>query len=83
MVSTMTNLDEFSDFDKLPDDAYIGPVATRRLIGCSKTTLWVLAKEGRIRTPARFTPKIVRWHVGSLRKALRKMSGEEQPDAAA
>jgi predicted DNA-binding transcriptional regulator AlpA len=78
------NVDEFVDFDRLPDDAYIGPVAARKLIGCSKTTLWTLAKEGRIPAPAHITPKIVRWRVGGLRKALREMSGEgRKPDAAA
>jgi predicted DNA-binding transcriptional regulator AlpA len=65
-----------AQFDSLPDDAYLGVRHVAALLNCSTSTVWRASTAGRIPAPLNITDGVVRWRVGTLRRALRSRSKE-------
>lgn len=59
-----------TQFDHLPDSAYIRLPVIKRLYGVSSATIWRGVKAGRIPKPRKLSPRTTCWNVGELRQAL-------------
>lgn len=62
--------DALSNFDSLPDSAYVRQPIVEALFGCSANSVWRWSKSGRLPTPRKLSQRVTAWNVGDLRKAL-------------
>lgn len=63
-----------SNFDNLPDDAFVSqPVLTGLGLG-SRTTIWRGVKSARLPAPVKVSDRRVAWHVGAIRKHLANLA---------
>ncbi len=60
-----------SNFDTLPNAAYVRLAVVKELFACSTATVWRSVKSHRIPAPKKFSPRITAWNVGDLRAALK------------
>lgn len=66
-----------TDFNKLPDDAYIGVRVVAALFDAGVSTIWVRTKRNELPKPKKFGPS-TRWRVGDIRAVLAG-SGDHAP----
>lgn len=67
---------ELTEFDRLPDVAYVRLPVVRMLFGgISPASVWRAVNEGRIPRPAKLTTQCTAWNVGALRETLAKLGG--------
>lgn len=59
-----------SQFDQLPDSAYIRLPIVKRLYGVSAATIWRSVKNGSIPKPAKLSERCTAWNVGLVKAAL-------------
>ncbi len=59
-----------SNFDSLPDSAYVRQPVVEVLYACSPATIWRWIKSGRIPPPKRLGERVTAWLVGDLRRSL-------------
>lgn len=62
------------DLANLPDDTRVNAHITATVLGCAVSTIWNLAKSGKIPRPTR-VGRTTRWRLGDLRRIVR---GEAQ-----
>lgn len=60
----------FTNFDQLPDSAYIRLPVIQRLYGVSSATIWRGVKNGTIPKPSKLSERCTAWQVASVRAAL-------------
>lgn len=65
-----------SNFDSLPDSAYVRQPVVEALFSCSSATVWRRVKDGRIPKPKKFSERVTTWNVGALRKTLASGGGD-------
>lgn len=65
-----SSLETLSNFDHLPDSAYIRLPILKRLYSVSSATIWRGVKNGTIPKPKKLTERTTAWNVGELRQAL-------------
>ena len=58
-----------SNFDSLPNSAFISRAAVQELVACSSTTLWRWVRDGKFPAPRYFSVRST-WNVGELRDWL-------------
>ena len=62
---------ELSQFDQLPDSAFVRLPVVRGLYGfCAPSTIWRAVRAGRIPAPTKLGQNLTAWKVGDLRAAL-------------
>lgn len=66
----MQNIETLSNFDSLPDAAYVRQPVVEALFGCSSATVWRRVRSGIIPAPKKFSARVTTWNVGELRRAL-------------
>lgn len=59
-----------TNFDVMPDSAYVRLPVVTKLFGVSRATVWRWSKMGKI-TATRLSEKTTGWNVGNLRRALK------------
>ena len=59
-----------TNFDNLPDSAFIRLPTLKRLYGVSAATIWRGVKNGSIVAPAKLSERCTAWNVGKVRAAL-------------
>ena len=57
-----------SQFDKLPDSAYVRLPVVAALYGIGPATVWRWVKTGRLPQPVKLGPNTTGWRVGGLRR---------------
>ena len=62
--------DDFKNFDKLPDSAFITQRCIELLYAVSGTTVWRRVKSGALPRPTRIGPQQNRWRAGDIRALL-------------
>lgn len=67
---TGANLDALSNFDSLPDSAYVRQPVVEALFSCSASTVWRKVKRGELPLPRKLSAHISGFNVGKLRKKL-------------
>lgn len=60
----------FTNFDKLPNSAYIRLPVLIRLYGISAASIWRGVKKGSIPAPQKLSERCTAWNVGLIRAAL-------------
>jgi predicted DNA-binding transcriptional regulator AlpA len=58
------------NFDTLPDSANVRVNIVAALYGCSVSTVWRMARQGKIPAPKKKSDRVTTFNVGELRKAL-------------
>jgi predicted DNA-binding transcriptional regulator AlpA len=58
-----------SQFDQMPNSAYIRLPVIMSLYGVSAATIWRMCKAGKL-LPHKLTPRTTAWNVGQVRAAL-------------
>ena len=64
-----------TNFDNLPDSAFIRLPTLKRLYGVSAATIWRGVKNGSIVAPAKLSERCTAWNVGKVRAALAAKAG--------
>ncbi len=64
-----------TDFDQLPDSAYVRLPVVCGLFACHEATVWRRVKDGSLPAPAHLGPRITAWRVGDLRAAQVALTG--------
>lgn len=59
-----------SQFDQMPNSAYIRLPVIKTLYGVSAATIWRGVKNGTIPKPIKLTERTTAWNVGQVRAAL-------------
>ncbi len=59
-----------SQFDQLPNSAYVRLPVLMALYGVSAATIWRGVKKGSIPAPKKLTERTTAWNVGLIRAAL-------------
>jgi len=59
-----------TDFDRLPDAAFVRVQTVAGLYASSEATIWRWVKQGLVPAPRKLGPQKVAWNVGELRRAL-------------
>jgi len=65
-----------SNFDELPDAAFVPIAVPCALLHISATTAWRWVRAGKLPKPAKFGGGTTRLNVGQLRAAIRAITGE-------
>lgn len=65
--------DGLSNFDLLPNSAYVRQPVVEGLFACKPSTVWEWVKKGLIPTPRKLSPGVTGWNVGELRKRLKEI----------
>ncbi len=68
---TSTYRQAISDFDNLPDSAYVSIAVVCALQGCSPATAWRQVRAGLLPEPRKFGARMTRFNVGKLRKLFK------------
>ena len=58
------------NFDALPDSASVRAPVVAALYACSVSTVWRMARNGKIPAPRKKSDRVTAWNVGELRQAL-------------
>lgn len=58
------------NFDSLPDSAYVRLPVVTALFACAPATVWRRCQNGDLPSPRKLGPRLTRWNVGELRRAL-------------
>jgi predicted DNA-binding transcriptional regulator AlpA len=61
-------------FDELPDSALVPDLTIAELFSCHRTTVWRMAREGKLPRPIKTGLNSARWRVADIREALAKLS---------
>ncbi len=69
-VLTKAIPEALTNFDQLPDSAYIRLPTIVSLYGVSAATIWRGVKNGTIPKPVKLTERTTAWNVGLVRTAL-------------
>ena len=64
-----------TNFDNLPDSAFIRLPTLKRLYGVSAATIWRGVKNGSIVAPTKLSERCTCWNVGKVRAALAAKAG--------
>lgn len=64
-----------SNFDQLPDSAYIRLPVMKGLYGVSSASIWRGVKKLTIPKPSKLTERTTAWNVGQVRAALAAKAG--------
>lgn len=67
---TSTYRQAISDFDDLPDSAFVSIAVVCTLQGCSPATAWRQVRAGILPAPRKIGARMTRFNVGQLRKFL-------------
>lgn len=67
-----------SQFDNLPDGAYVSRHVIERLLEVSRATVWNMSKDGRLPKPVTVLG-LTRWRVGDLREAMKLGMHQDEP----
>lgn len=59
-----------TNFDELPDSAYVPICVVAALRGSSYATIWRQVRDGRLPAPHKLGKRSSRWKVGELRAAM-------------
>lgn len=59
-----------TNFDELPDSAYVPISVVAALRGSSYATIWRQVRDGRLPAPYKLGKRSTRWKVGELRAAM-------------
>ncbi|MFO1352327.1 MAG: hypothetical protein U1F68_17305 [Gammaproteobacteria bacterium] len=59
-----------TNFDRLPDAAYVRVDVVAALIASDPVTVWRRSKSGALPEPRKLSPGVTAWNVGELRKVL-------------
>ena len=59
-----------SQFDQMPNSAYVRLPVMMSLYGVSAATIWRGVKSGNIPKPSKLTERTTAWNVGQVRAAL-------------
>lgn len=59
-----------SNFDTLPDGAYVRVPVVRAMYGVSTSTAWRMARDGRIPAATKISVGVTAWRVGDIRADL-------------
>lgn len=70
--------DIFSNFDQLPDCAFVRQPVVEILFACSAATVWRRVADRRIPKPRKLSHRVTVWNVGQLRAALASILSEER-----
>ena len=65
---------ELSNFDQLPDSAFVRLPVVIGLLGCSASAVWRNVKIGNLPKPVKITSNITGWRVSDLRQVLAKVA---------
>lgn len=57
------------NFDSLPNSAYVSPRTVAAVIGMSESTVWRMAKAGKL-TPKKMGERATRFNVGQVRSLI-------------
>ena len=63
-------LGALTDFDQLPDCAFVRQHVVEKLFSYSAATIWRRAADCRIPKPRKLSCRVTAWNVGQLRAAL-------------
>lgn len=58
------------NFDALPDSANVRVNVVAALYGCSVSTIWRMARQGKIPAPRKLSERVTGWNVAEIRAAL-------------
>ena len=72
---TATIPEALTQFENLPDSAYIRLPVVKRLYGVSAATIWRGVKNKTIPTPVKLSERCTCWNVGLIRAALAAKAG--------
>ena len=61
---------EVTNFDWLPNSAYVRLPVVKTLFACSPATVWRRVNSGHIPKPKKLSLRVTCWNVGELRQAL-------------
>jgi len=64
-----------SNFDELPNSAYVRQPVVKALFCCSDATIWRRVNDGGIPRPQKLSSRVTAWNVGELRLALLALKG--------
>lgn len=59
-----------SNFDSLPDSAYVRQPVVQGLFGCSAASVWRGVRDGRLPAPRKLSSRTTAWKVADLRATL-------------
>lgn len=66
----MTKPDTLSNFNDLPNCAFVRQPSVQMLFACSPATVWRWVRAGKIPAPVKLSERVTAWNVGELREAL-------------
>lgn len=69
-TKSLPPLSALTDFDNLPDAAFVRPPVVAALFSVSMATVWRWTKAGHIPAPVKLGPNSTGWRVGELRGAM-------------
>ncbi len=69
--------DNLSQFDQLPDCAFVRQPAVQKLFACSAATVWRYVATCRIPKPRKLSHRVTVWNVGQLRAVLASVLAEQ------
>lgn len=72
LSNPQTPFSPLSEFDSLPDAAYVRLPVVIALFACSPASVWRGVKAGRIPAPHKLSPRTTCWNVGELRRVLER-----------
>lgn len=73
-MATETNDPSLTNFDALPDSAFIQSTTLAALFQTSGTTIWRWTKDGKLPKPHKLGENTTRWKVGEVRAAIAKLA---------
>lgn len=73
-MATETNDPSLTNFDVLPDSAFIQSATLAALFQTSDTTIWRWTKDGKLPKPHKLGGNTTRWRIGEVRKAIAKLA---------
>lgn len=63
-----------TNFDALPDSAFVSAATLAALFNTSGTTIWRWSNAGRLPRPRRLGGNTTRWNVGEVKAAIAKLA---------
>lgn len=68
--NTTSHSQRVSQFDELPDSAFVPISIVCAIQGCSPATAWRLVRNGKLPQPKKFGARMTRFNVGALRAMI-------------
>jgi predicted DNA-binding transcriptional regulator AlpA len=76
-MQTETDIpDVLTQFDRLPNEAYVKQPVVEALFAISHSTLWRRIRSRDLPAPTKFGGRTSRWNVGQLRAVLARFTAE-------